>query len=156
MPDTVQSLADRLRDDGGRVMEFFSNLTPQQWEIPVYEQNGSWTFHHLLAHFVSAEIGRKELIINVAAGGEGAPVGFIIDDFNKQDVDRLSTESNPHLMELFFMERSSLARFVSSLDVKKLELIGNDPFLGAVPLLEMIKLTYLHLQIHLRDARRCL
>jgi hypothetical protein len=156
MTDTPQSLGDRLRDEGGRVMVFFNDLSSQQWEIQVYKQDVEWTLHHLLAHFVSAEIGRKELIINVSSGGEGAPMDFNIDSYNKQDVDRLSRESNSHLLELFFIERSSLASFVSTLDFEVLERVGNDPFLGAVPLVEMIKLTYRHLQIHLRDARRCL
>ena len=156
MSDTGQSLADRLREEGGRVMVFFNNLSPEQWEIQVYKQDPAWTIHHLLAHFVSAEIGRNELVITVSSGGEGAPIGFNIDRFNKQDVDRLSKESHSHLLELFIIERSSLASFVSSLGNDDLERIGNDPFLGAVPLIEMIKLTYRHLQIHLRDARRCL
>ena len=116
MPDTPQSLADRLRDEGDRVMDFFNHLSPEQWEIQVYKQDADWTLHHLLAHFVSAEIGRKELIINVSSGGEGAPVDFNIDRFNKQDVDRLSREPHSHLLELFFNERSNLASFVSSLD----------------------------------------
>jgi hypothetical protein len=156
MSDSPQSLADRLREEGNRVMVFFNNLSPQQWDIQVYKQDAEWTLHHLLAHFVSAEIGRKELIINVSSGGEGAPGNFNIDRYNKQDVDRLSKESNSRLMELFFTERSSLETFVSSLDSEELERVGNDPFLGVVPLVEMIKLTYRHLQIHLRDARRCL
>jgi DinB superfamily len=156
MSDTPQSLADRLRDEGDRVMVFFNNLSSQQWEIHVHKQDGEWTLHQLLAHFVSAEIGRKELIVNVSSGGEGAPVEFNIDSFNTQGVDRLSKESNSHLLEKFFIERSNLASFVSSLDYEVLERVGNDPFLGVVPLVEMIKLTYRHLQIHLRDARRCL
>lgn len=156
MADTPQSLADRLRDEGIRVMDFFNTLSPEQWEIHVYKQDDDWTLHHLLAHFVSAEIGRKELIINVSSGGIGAPHDFSIDRFNKQEVDKLSAEQNSHLLELFSSERSSLASFVSSLDHEELERVGNDPFLGAVPLIEMIKLTYRHLQIHLREARRCL
>jgi len=156
MAETPQSLADRLRDEGIRVMDFFKNLSPEQWDIQIYGQDNDWTLHHLLAHFVSAEIGRKELIINVSSGGKGAPLDFNIDGFNNQEVDRLSGEPNSHLLELFFLERSSLASFVSSLDNEELERIGNDPFLGAVPLIEIIKLTYRHLQIHLREVRRCL
>ena len=156
MPDTPQSLADRLRVEGGRVIDFFNRLSEEQWGICVYPNDGNWSLHHLLDHFVSAEIGRRELIISVATGGDGAPTGFEIDEFNQREVDRLSQESGPHLLELFSQTRAALLKFVSQLNANDLERTGNDPFLGNTILLEMIKLTYLHLQIHLRDARRCL
>ena len=37
--------------------------------------------------------------------------------------------------------------------MQDLERSGNDPYLGETSLSEMIKLTYRHLQIHLRDVR---
>ena len=156
MPDTPQALANRLRDEGARVIDFFNNLSQDQWEGFVYMQNSVWNMHDLLAHFVSSEIGRKKLIVDVAGGGEGAPPDFEIDRFNQHEVDRLSVESNLKLLHRFNQERNLLIKFVSALRPQDLDNIGNDPFLGEVPLAEMIKLTYRHLQIHLRDTRRCL
>jgi hypothetical protein len=156
MTDIPQVLTNRLREEGVRVIDFFNHLTQDQWGGYVYPKDSCWTLHHLLAHFVSSEIGRKELIINVSAGGQGAPPNFKIDTFNQEEVGRLLSESNSYLLELFSQERADLIAFVSALDMEDLERIGNDPFLGEVPLSEMIKLTYRHLQIHLRDARRCL
>lgn len=156
MPDTPQALADRLREEGVRVLDFFNNLTQKQWEACIYMQESIWNLHDLLAHFVSAEIGRKKLIIDVASGGKGAPPDFEIDQFNRQEVERLSVEPNSKLLHKFNEERNHLFEFVSALSPQDLNCTGNDPFLGEVPLSEMIKLTYRHLQIHLRDARRCL
>jgi hypothetical protein len=133
MPDTPQALADRLRGEGGRVVDFFNQLSTEQWEILVYPQLSNWNLHHLLAHFVSSEIGRKELIANVFGGDKGAPPDFEIDLFNQLEVEELSVNSSLELTRK-----------------------GNDPYLGVVSLSEIIKLTYRHLQIHLRDARRCL
>lgn len=156
MPDTPQVLTNRLREEGVRVIDFFNHLSLEQWGFIVYPQDSGWTLHHLLAHFVSSEIGRKELISNVSAGGQGAPLNFEIDTFNHLEVERLSGESNSQLLELFTQERADLVSLVSALCIDDLERIGNDPYLGKVPLLEIIKLTYRHLQIHIRDARRCL
>ena len=72
MPDSPKSLADRLRVEGSRVVEFFNRLSLDQWGMLVYPQESDWSFHQLLAHFVSAEIGRKELIVNICDGGKGA------------------------------------------------------------------------------------
>ena len=112
--------------------------------------------HHLLAHIVSAEIGRQELINNVYNGGEGAPEQFDIDRFNQTEVERLTQQSTQDLLERFSLEREKLAQLVGGMSEMELNQLGRDPYLGLVPLIEMIKLTYVHLQIHLRDARRCL
>ena len=156
MPDTAQSIADRLHEEGSRVVDFFNSLSDEQWGNLVYQHGSEWTMHHVLAHFASAERGRLELIWDVSTGGQGAPDGFDIDAFNFSEVQRLLGQSNHSLLELFTQERSRLVALVSSLQATHLERVGNDPFLGQVPLVDMIKLTYRHLQIHLRDMRRCL
>ena len=156
MPETPEFLADRLRAEGARVIDFFNTLSMEQWAVIVYQQDNSWTLHDLLAHFVSSEIGRQDLIIDVASGGRGAPPDFDIDRFNQQQVDRLSNISNSDLLTIFSQERARLIELVRVLRQEDIERIGNDPFLGEVTLAEMIKLTYRHLQIHLRDTKRCL
>ena len=156
MPETPEFLADRLRAEGARVIDFFNTLSMEQWAVIVYQQDNSWTLHDLLAHFVSSEIGRQDLIIDVASGGRGAPPDFDIDRFNQQQVDRLSNISNSDLLTIFSQERARLIELVRALRQEDIERIGNDPFLGEVTLAEMIKLTYRHLQIHLRDTKRCL
>ena len=156
MPDIPQALADRLREEGDRVIEFFKHLTRDQWRVLVYPQEGDWSMHHLLAHFVSSEIGRKELICNVYNDGKGAPPDFEIDHFNQREVKKFSAESDDDLLNRFTQERTRLIEHVSVMSPQDLERIGNDPYLGEVALAEMIKLTYRHLQIHLRDARKFL
>ena len=156
MQVSPQSLSDRLQEEGGRVIDFFKRLTPEQREAQIYHGDDCWSMHQLLAHFVSAEIGRNELVFSIARGGEGAPPGFDIDTFNQNEVARLSAETDQLLLDVFSHERTSLADLVSSLKGEDLERVGNDPYLGPAPLKEIIKLTYLHLQIHLRDARKCL
>jgi hypothetical protein len=154
MVDTPQALADRLNEEGTRVIDFFNNLSLEQWESIGNIKDGNWTMHDLLAHFVSAESGRQKLIIDISSGGNGAPPDFEIDRFNQQEVDRLSSKSDTNLLSLFSLERMHLVEIVAAMKLEDLDRIGNDPFLGEVPLREIIKLTYRHLQIHLRDARR--
>ena len=153
MPDSPKSLADRLRVEGSRVVEFFNRLSLDQWGMLVYPQESDWSFHQLLAHFVSAEIGRKELIVNICDGGKGAALDFEIDAFNHREVEKLSAQPNDYLLRQFAEERNSLIEFVSAISMQDLERSGNDPYLGETSLSEMIKLTYRHLQIHLRDVR---
>lgn len=156
MLDKPQFLADRLLQEGGRVVNFFNQLHSEQWGIIVYSEESAWNFHDLLAHFVSAEIGRRELIANVSAGGTGAPLDFDIDQFNHAEVERYSRRQNDELIDAFTRERSALVAEVLKLSAEDLNKVGNDPFLGMVTVSEMVKLTYRHLQIHLRETRRLL
>jgi hypothetical protein len=156
MSETPHDLADRLGNEGGRVVDYFDELNPEQWKIHIYPGLGNWTLHELLAHFVSAEIGRLRLIHNVCEGAGGAPIGFNIDAYNEIEVQRLSVQSNTNLLNRFKIERESLVDFVSSLTDQKLNLLGTDPFLGTATVREMVKLTYRHNQIHLREIRQYL
>jgi hypothetical protein len=156
MPETPHELASRLRGEGDKVVEFFNNLSQEQWGLRIYPQESDWSLHHLIAHFVSAEIGRNELIANIHSGGRGAPNDFKIDPFNQLEVERLSVESSDDLLKRFTQERTKLIKLVSDMSVEDLDRIGNDPYLGEVALSEIIKLTYRHLQIHLREARQYL
>jgi len=154
MHESPQLLADRLREEADRVFDFFIHLTDEQWGLIIYPLSSDWTLHDLLAHFVSSEIGRKELIIDVINGGIGAPQNFDIDAYNQQEVGKLSGNSHKYLLESFTRERAGLVKLVSALDSSDLERRGNDPYLGETSLGDMIKLTYRHPQIHLREVRR--
>jgi cytosine/adenosine deaminase-related metal-dependent hydrolase len=156
MPDTPQILADRLLQEAGRVVDYFNHLNPSQWGIFIYPEQGTWSFHQLLAHFVSSEIGRRELIGNVSKDGKGAHVSFDIDLYNQREVERLSVISNNELLDRFTIERKQLAAMVAALTPHDLTKVSNDPFLGLAPISEMVKLTDRHNQIHLREIRRYL
>ena len=149
-------LSDRLIQEGGRGIDFFNHLPPEKWSTVIYSDQENWTFHELLAHFVSAEIGRRQLIENVRSAGKGVPDEFNIDMFNQVEVHHFSNLSNKALIQKFKVERVNLAEMVASFSVADLNKVGKDPYLGFVPISEMIKLTYRHLQIHLREVRRFL
>ncbi len=153
MTQSPEYLANRLREEGAKMMEYFNQLTPAQWEARIYPQDGEWTFHHLLAHFVSAERGRRELISNILSGGVGVPDDFDTQDYNRDEVELLVRSPVESLMSQFLSERSKIISIVSGMQSLDLERIGKDPFLGQAPLAEIIKLTYRHLQIHMREVR---
>ena len=52
--------------------------------------------------------------------------------------------------------RADSVKWVSRLSAEDLEIEGRHPYLGQVPLVEMLKMLYLHNQIHFRDFRKLL
>lgn len=156
MPDTQEHLAGRLANDGQRSIEFFTGLSPFDWEVLVYTDKQNWTVSQILAHFVSAESGNLKLIQDILAGGEGVSSNFDIDRFNDRALASYPTIDPARLLEDFVSQRKITVSFVQDFQPGDLLLVGRHPFLGLAPVGEIIKLIYRHNQIHIRDIRKVL
>ncbi len=156
MAETPLRLAERLRVDGEKTLQFFRALAPQDWNAVVYGDEATWQVRQVLAHFVSAEAANRQVVADIQRGGSGAPLDFQIDPFNASEVERLGQASPVELLKAFVELREQTASLVEAMDVTDLAKIGRHPFFGSAALEEIIKLIYRHTQIHLRDVRRSL
>jgi hypothetical protein len=156
MEFSPDALASRLKAEGEAVQAFFGALAPEDWQRPVYTNEGLWQARDLLAHFVAAEQGFQQLLQDVAAGGPGVPPGFDIDAYNRQSVNALHEQDSTVLLGQFAMVRERTVALVAALYPEMLAQRGGHPFLGVVRVDEMIRAIYHHNSLHLRDLRRAL
>jgi hypothetical protein len=156
MADTSEHLADRLRIEGKKTIEFFGGLTPDQWEKPVYSEGANWMVRHVLAHFVATEVGIALLVKNIMAGGPGSPEDFKLNDYNERRVAKLTGLSADELMRRFSENREASANLVDGMTQADLLRTGRHPFLGIAALEDIIKMMYRHNQIHQREIRKVL
>jgi len=156
VPETPERLAERLASESQKVCDFFRDLSPEQWKSVVYTAGPAWTAHDILAHFVSAEQAIKLLIEQVCQGGEGAPDGFDIDGFNADEAKKFAAHSPAELLQNFKDSRQATIEMTAQMQPADLARNGRHPFLGWVATEEMLKMLYLHNQLHLRDLRRLL
>lgn len=147
-------LAERLKKEGDKVLAYFSALTEDQWNIEVYTEGDTWTIRNVLAHFVTSERGLLKLFEQIRQGGPGAAEDFSIDYYNARQQRHTRALTPQELLEQFREVRSNAVAWVSSLSADDLVIEGRHPFLGQVPLVEMLKMLYLHNQIHFRDFRK--
>jgi len=154
MSDSPDRLAARMQSEGEKTAAFFQELTPDQWRLMVYEGGTSWSVRQILAHFVATAQGFRELIGNILEGGKGSPDDFDIDRYNAQHVAELESADQHALIGQFLDMRQRNIALVLNMQPTDLERQGRHPFLGVVPLEEIVKLLYRHNQIHLRDVRR--
>ena len=155
MPElTPAFLADRLTKEGEKVFAYFSTLADDQWSTEVYTEGDAWTVRNILAHFVTSERGLHKLFKNVQEGGLGASDDFSIDHYNARQQEKTRELTPQELLEQFVDVRADLAKWVSKLSPDDLEIEGRHPFMGQVQLGEMIKMIYLHNQLHFRDFRK--
>ncbi len=152
----VVELAEKLKSEGERFASIFSGFTDDQWQKEVYAEGTTWTVRSILAHFVTAERGLLKLFEDVRQGGEGASADFSIDRYNAAMQARMQELSPRQLLEQYKASRAESIAWTLSLSEVDLDKQGRHPFLGVTTIREMIKMLFLHNQLHYRDMRKVL
>lgn len=156
MSETPERLASRLAEEGHKTQQFFSDLSPVEWERKIYHDGAQWTVGQVLAHFVITEAGIRSLMVNILAGGDGVAQDFNINAYNERKVSEIERVVPIDLLAKFGIERQATIDWVRCLNEGDLSKTGRHPWLGIAPLEEMIQLLYRHNQIHRRDIRKIL
>ncbi len=155
MSETVE-LAEKLKSEGEKFVGIFSALSAYQWQAEVYTEGETWTIRNVLSHFVTSERGLVRLFEQIRQGGEGVTDDFSIDRYNAAQQQKTKELSPAELLEQYKAIRANSVAWVQGLKDEELEIKGRHPFLGETVLREMIKMLYLHNQIHYRDLKKVL
>jgi hypothetical protein len=155
MPETLE-LADKLKTEGEKFIRIFSELIDDQWQTEVYTEGETWTIRNVLSHFVTSERGLVKLFESIRQGGAGAADDFSIDRYNSSQQEKTKDLPPVELLEQYAAVRDNTVNWVSGFKDEELEIKGRHPFLGETTLREMIKMLYLHNQIHYRDLKKAL
>ncbi len=155
MSETLE-LAEKLKTEGEKFIRIFSELKDDQWQAEVYTEGETWTIRNVLSHFVTSERGLVKLFESIRQGCTGAADDFSIDRYNASQQQKTKDHPPAELLEQYKEVRGNSVNWVSRLKDDELEIKGRHPFLGETTLREMIKMLYLHNQIHYRDLKKVL
>jgi hypothetical protein len=150
----IIELAGKLKLEGEKFIDIFSGLTDEQWKAEVYTEGETWTIRNVLAHFVTSERGLVKLFESIRQGGTGAAEDFSIDRYNASQQVKTKDFTSVELLEQYKEIRMNTVAWVSSLKEEELEIKGRHPFLEVTTLREMIKMLYIHNQVHYRDLKK--
>ncbi len=156
MSDKADSLAQKLMLEGEKTLEFFGQIPERVWEKRLYTDGNAWYVKDVLAHLVEVEESLPNLFAAIVNGSAGVDENFDLNEYNEQAVNRMRAASVSDLLELFRERRKATVSFVKSLSENDLQKVGRHPFLGEAPIEEMLRLFYLHVNLHLRDVRKAL
>lgn len=148
------ALAEKLKTEGEKFVDFFSHLVEKDWGIEVYTEGEMWTLRNVLAHFVTSERGLVKLFETIRQGGMGSPDDFSIDRYNASQQAKTKDLSPVELLEQYKEIRANSVAWVSGLRDEELEIRGKHPFLGETSIREMVKMLYIHNQTHYRDVKK--
>jgi len=152
----AERLAHKLGSEGQKTEEFFRQLPEDAWQVQLYADGACWTVHEVLAHIVESEGSLLGLFRHISEGGEGVAKGFDIDQYNAMAVAEIAMVPIEELLVDFESRRGEMVNFVTGLDDADLERQGRHAFLGESSLYEMLRLQYLHVNLHIRDIRTAL
>jgi len=149
-------IAKSLEREGQKTLQFFESMGEEDWGVQVYSDGDAWTVQILLAHFTEVEGSIPKLIRRIIGGDPGVPEDFDIDRWNARYTMEMSTHDRDYLMKEFAKRRAETVAMVQGFSDADLEARGRHPFLGPSQVKDMLKLLYVHLQIHQRDIREAL
>jgi hypothetical protein len=152
----ITDLAEKLKLEGEKFFAIFAGLTDEQWQIEVYTEGMTWTVRNVLSHFVTSERGLVKLFEQIRRGGAGSSEEFSIDRYNASMQARTKSSTPQELLEQYKAVRADSVVWTYSLMESELEKQGRHPFLGMTTIREMIKMLYLHNQLHYRDMKKFL
>jgi len=155
MSETTE-LAEKLKNEGERMFQFFSDLSEDKWMNEVYTEGATWSVRNVLAHFVTSERGLIKLFERIRTSGEGSADDFSIDQYNAAQQEKTKELQPAELLEQYKQVRAAAVTWVSGLKDEELEIQGRHPFLEETTLREMVKMLYVHNQMHYRDVKRAL
>ena len=152
----LNDLANKLQTEGEKFFTLFAGLRDDQWQSEVYTEGETWTIRNVLSHFVTSERGLLKLFERIRTTGEGSAEDFSIDRYNAAQQQRTKDLSPQELLEQYKAIRSDAIAWTLSLSELDLEKQGRHPFLGMTSIREMIKMLYIHNQLHYRDMKKVL
>lgn len=151
--ERTTKLAEKFRKEGEKTTAFLTLLPDDIWEEKLYTDGGQWSVKEVLAHIVESERAHLFLIKNILDGGSGVAKEFDIDEYNANSIDKYAQLNFNQLIEAFTKQRNETVDFVGGLSEDDLEMSGRNPFLGETNINEMLRLVYLHINLHIRDVR---
>ena len=155
MSETAE-LAEKLEAEGERMAKFFSELDAADWDKEVYTEGTTWSVRNVLSHFVTSERGLVKLFETIQQGGKGAADDFSIDRYNAAQQEKTKEYAPVELLAQYQEVRANSVAWVASLKDEELDIMGRHPFLNETVLREMIKMLYIHNQLHYRDVKKSL
>lgn len=153
---TPPQMADRLQKEGQTTVEFFQTLPAEMWTQQVYTDGENWTIHQILTHLTQAEDSILRLVAHVVKGGAGSPEDLDLDAYNHKKVKEMEAKTSGELIEEFSHRRARTIDFIGKLKDEDFDKVGRHAYLGTSTIEEMLKLMYLHTQLHRRDIRKLL
>jgi hypothetical protein len=154
--DTATQLANKLSTEGERTTRYFSQLNEAAWSQSVYADGSHWNVRQVFEHMITSEEKLLDIFKAVAAGKGGSVEALDVDAANARLTGALSALASRGVLAQYAETRATTVAWIRRLTDSQLAARGRHPAMGETTLEEMLKMIYLHNQMHVRDVKRTL
>ncbi len=116
MTDRKETVVNKLNETRQQFLTATTSLSPEQWELPIYDENSEWRAADILRHVADSERGMTALMVQIQAGGEGVPADFDLHRWNKRAVGKLEDKTPDELLAGMAESRQNLLAFIDTIE----------------------------------------
>jgi hypothetical protein len=151
--DKKTALKQKLAASRAETLALAHGLTDEQWNTPAFSEGSEWRVIDVVRHVADSERGMTSLIVQVCAGGEGAPADFDLARWNRRAVEKLADQTPQQLLAGMADNRMKLLGVVDALTEEDLAKRGRHASLRIMSVEEVLNLIADHERDHVAAVR---
>ena len=154
--DRKEILKQKMSGARTALTNLLSQLTPEQWQTPVFSEQQTWTVQYIVAHLTDAEQGMSIQVHKIRKGQETLPEGFDLNQWNAGVQERVGTLTVAELLDRMPKVRARTLQVLDSINEEEWELQGRHPSRGLITIEQYYETIAGHDMTHTRDIKRAL
>lgn len=156
MTDRKEAVVDKLNDTRRQFLAVTSALSPEQWNLPIYDEGSEWLVADILRHVADSERGMTALMVQIQAGGVGVPPDFDLDRWNKRAVGKLGDKTPEELLAGMAESREQLLGFIDTIQPDDWDKKGRHASLNIMSIEEVCNLIADHEASHASEISKAI
>ena len=154
--DRKEILKQKMSDARTALTNLLSQLTPEQWQTPVFSEQQTWTVQYIVAHLTDAEQGMSIQVHKIRKGQETLPEGFDLNQWNAGVQERVGPLTIEELLDRMPKVRARTLQGLGSINEDEWELQGRHPSRGLITIEQYYETIAGHDMTHTRDIKQAL
>lgn len=156
MTDRKEVVVNKLNESRRHFLSVTTSLSPEQWQLPIYDEGSEWLIADILRHVADSERGMTALMVQIQAGGEGVPADFDLDRWNKRAVGKLEDKTPDELMSSMSESRAKLLAFIDTIEPDDWDKRGRHASLRIMSIEEVCHLIADHEAAHANEIAQAI
>jgi uncharacterized protein (TIGR03083 family) len=156
MTETLHHWQTQLAAARQQLLAVLNNLTPEQWQTPVYSHGDTWTVATVVTHLIDSERGMSIQAHRARKGEETLPESFDINRWNAGVKKRLGEPSPQELLALLDSTRAKTLEVMATMKDEDWTRTGRHATRGIITVAQYYETIANHEVQHAADIRNAL
>ncbi len=152
-PDKKAHWKQKLAQSRMQLRTLLMSLSEEQWKMPIYSEENTWTAADIAAHLIDTERGMSIQIHKTRQGKETVPEGFDVDKWNAGLSKRMGSLTPQELLQGLAQTRAKTLEVMDTLTGEDWNKVGRHPSQGMITIEQYYETIAKHETLHAEDIR---